>query len=170
MSPRTVLAVAALWCALGAPLALAQGTPKPRPPFKLPPDAKVMTSPSGLQFVDVVAGTGKSPKKGDLCIVHYTAWLEDGTQVDTSKRSQPRDPRDPSKGEKILPFGFRVGTGQVIPGWDEGVSTMREGGKRMLFIPPLLGYGDKGLGGAIPPSAHLTFEVELLKIREETTP
>lgn len=168
MTPRTLSAAIALLWAAAVPLSAAGQPPaKAAPPFNIPPGAKVETAPSGLQWVDVVAGNGPVPNAGDLCIVHYTAWLEDGTQVDTSKRPQPRDPRDPSKGEKVLPFGFRVGTGQVIPGWDEGVATMKEGGKRLLFIPPQLGYGDKGLGAAIPPGARLNFEVELLKVRRD---
>ena len=89
---------------------------------------------------------------GQQVLVHYTGWLEDGTMFDSSlTRGQP--------------FDFTIGLGQVIPGWDEGVSTMKIGGKRQLVIPADLGYGEQGAGGSIPPGATLIFEVELLGIQ-----
>lgn len=139
-------------------------------PNKPPPGAKIMSTTTGLQFIDVVEGKGAAPAPGDICIVHYTAWLEDGTQIDTSNKPRPVDPRDPSKGTKTLPFGFKLGSGQVIAGWDQGVSTMREGGTRLMFIPPSLAYGSKGAGKVIPPDARLTFRVELLKVKHDTAP
>ncbi|HEX6386217.1 MAG TPA: FKBP-type peptidyl-prolyl cis-trans isomerase [Anaerolineae bacterium] len=110
------------------------------------------TTDSGLQYYDIEEGDGPSPEAGDTVVVHYTGWLEDGTKFDSSL----------DRGE---PFPFVLGTGGVIPGWDEGVATMQVGGKRQLVIPPELGYGEQGAGGVIPPNATLIFEVELLEIR-----
>ena len=154
---------------LVAALAAAEPTPEGTPLSKPPPGAKVISAPSGLQYVDVVSGKGEAPHAGDLCIVHYTVWTEDGKEAGNSRVPRPVDPRDPGKGTKALPFGFKLGSGQVIKGWDEGVAGMREGGTRLLFIPPQLGYGGKGAaGGLIPPDARLTFRVELLKVKRET--
>ena len=114
------------------------------------------TTPSGLQFEDTVAGTGASPTRGQTCVMHYTGWLwkdgKKGTKFDSSV-------------DRGSPFTFPIGTGRVIKGWDEGVATMRIGGKRTLLIPPELGYGARGAGGAIPPNATLLFEVELLGVQ-----
>ena len=110
------------------------------------------TTDSGLKYYDLKVGTGDTPKAGQTVVVNYTGWLEDGTQFDSSVvRGQP--------------FSFVLGTGGVIPGWDEGVATMKVGGKRQLVIPPDLAYGETGSGGTIPPNATLTFEVELLDIQ-----
>lgn len=117
-----------------------------------PSAGKLVTTESGLQYVDLVVGTGRQAELGDTATVHYTGWLEDGTKFDSSL-------------DRGQPFSFRVGAGQVIKGWDEGVGTMREGGKRKLIIPPNLGYGPRGAGRVIPPNATLTFEVEVLKLR-----
>lgn len=107
---------------------------------------------SGLKIEDLKEGTGASPKPGDVVEVHYTGWLENGTKFDSSV----------DRGE---PFQFVIGQGQVIKGWDEGVMTMKEGGKRRLTIPPELAYGSRGAGGVIPPNATLIFEVELLDVK-----
>lgn len=107
---------------------------------------------SGLQYEDMSPGTGASPQKGQTVSVHYTGWLADGKKFDSSK-------------DRGQPFQFVLGQGQVIKGWDEGVATMKVGGKRKLVIPPDLGYGAQGFSGAIPPNATLTFEVELLSVR-----
>lgn len=104
-----------------------------------------------LQIIDLVEGDGQSPQKGDVCVMHYTGWLADGTQFDSSV----------DRGE---PFQFVIGVGQVIPGWDQGVASMKVGGKRRLIIPPHLGYGARGAGGVIPPNATLHFDVELLAV------
>ena len=110
------------------------------------------TTESGLKYYDLKTGTGDSPKTGQTVVVHYTGWLSDGTQFDSSV----------DRGE---PFSFVLGEGSVIPGWDEGLATMKVGGKRQLVVPPDLGYGDQGSGSLIPPGATLIFEVELLEIK-----
>jgi peptidylprolyl isomerase len=111
---------------------------------------------SGLKITDTVVGTGATPKTGQTCVMHYTGWLyEDGA------KGQKFD----SSVDRGQPFEFRIGTGQVIKGWDEGVATMKVGGKRTLVIPPELGYGARGAGGVIPPNATLIFDVELLDVK-----
>jgi peptidylprolyl isomerase len=111
-----------------------------------------VTTASGLKYVDIKIGKGESPQKGQTAVVHYTGWLTDGKKFDSSV-------------ERGMPFEFAIGQGKVIKGWDEGVSTMKVGGKRKLIIPPELGYGGRGAGGVIPPNATLVFEVELLEIK-----
>lgn len=115
-------------------------------------EEKVITTPSGLKYVDLKEGTGPAAKKGDTVEVHYTGWLKDGKKFDSSL-------------DRGQPFSFPLGAGRVIKGWDEGVAGMKVGGKRKLIIPPDLAYGARGAGGVIPPNAELTFEVELLKIK-----
>src|SRR6185369_5587794 len=115
-------------------------------------EGKMETTASGLQYVDVKPGTGESPQKGQQVTVQYTGWLADGTKFDSSR-------------DRNQPFTFRIGQGQVIKGWDEGVATMKTGGVRKLVIPPDLGYGARSAGGVIPPNATLTFEVELLSVK-----
>jgi FKBP-type peptidyl-prolyl cis-trans isomerase len=107
---------------------------------------------SGLQIIEIQPGTGDEARAGQEVTVHYTGWLTDGRKFDSS-----RDRGDP--------FKFGLGKGQVIRGWDEGVAGMKVGGKRRLVIPPELGYGQRGAGGAIPPGATLLFNVELLGVR-----
>jgi FKBP-type peptidyl-prolyl cis-trans isomerase len=111
-----------------------------------------ITTDSGLQYQDLVVGTGAEAKAGDTVSVHYTGWLTDGTKFDSSV-------------DRNQPFQFTLGKGNVIKGWDEGVAGMKVGGKRRLTIPPSLGYGASGAGGVIPPNATLIFEVELLAIK-----
>lgn len=110
------------------------------------------TTQSGLQYEELLEGQGASPQAGQTVSVHYTGWLTDGTKFDSSV-------------DRGQPFEFQIGQGQVIKGWDEGVMTMKIGGKRKLTIPPQLGYGDRGAGNVIPPGATLVFEVELLGLR-----
>ena len=114
------------------------------------------TTPSGLQYEDTKEGTGASPKTGQTCVMHYTGWL-----WENSAKGKKFD----SSVDRGQPFEFQIGRGMVIKGWDEGVATMKIGGKRTLLIPASLGYGARGAGGAIPPNATLLFEVELLGVR-----
>jgi peptidylprolyl isomerase len=117
--------------------------------------ARMQKTASGLEFEDTVVGTGASPAKGQTCVMHYTGWL----WVNGAKGSKFDSSVD--RGE---PFDFPLGMGRVIKGWDEGVASMKVGGKRTLRIPPELGYGARGAGGVIPANATLLFEVELLKV------
>jgi peptidylprolyl isomerase len=117
---------------------------------------KSMTTPSGLQIIDTQEGTGASPKPGQTCVMHYTGWLYENGQ---------KGKKFDSSVDRNEPFEFPIGMKRVIAGWDEGVSTMKVGGKRTLIIPPALGYGARGAGGAIPPNATLMFDVELLAVR-----
>jgi peptidylprolyl isomerase len=117
---------------------------------------KMITTSSGLQFTDTEVGTGATPQPNQICVMHYTGWLyENGAKGKKFDSSLDRG----------QPFEFRIGVGQVIRGWDEGVAGMKVGGKRTLIIPPELGYGARGAGGVIPPNATLLFEVELLGVK-----
>lgn len=143
-------------CCAGALLTMAAcaGTgDAPAPQAALPP---MVTTPSGLQYADTVPGTGRSPRRGQTAVVHYTGWL-----YDNGTRGKKFD----SSLDKGKPFEFKVGQGQVIKGWDEGVASMKIGGKRTLIVPPQLGYGAQGAGTDIPPNATLLFEVELLAVK-----
>jgi peptidylprolyl isomerase len=119
-------------------------------------ESKMHKTPSGLQYEDVKVGTGATPQKGQTCVMNYTGWLwENGAKGKKFDSSLDRG----------TPFSFPLGQGRVIKGWDEGVATMKVGGKRNLLIPPELGYGSRGAGGVIPPNATLFFEVELLDVK-----
>jgi len=124
-----------------------------RPNQEADPNLEVQTLDNGLQFQDLVVGTGQLAKPGDTVSVHYTGWLTDGAKFDSSV-------------DRGQPFEFTIGQGRVIQGWDQGVPGMLVGGKRKLTIPPELGYGSQGAGGGlIPANATLIFEVELLAIK-----
>jgi peptidylprolyl isomerase len=118
--------------------------------------AKPVTTSSGLQYIDNKAGTGASPRANQTAVVHYTGWLyangAKGKKFDSSV-------------DRNEPFEFPVGAGQVIKGWDEGVASMKVGGKRTLIVPPQLGYGARGAAGVIPANATLMFDVELLGVK-----
>ena len=115
-------------------------------------DVKVTKAPSGLRYQDLVVGTGAAPKLGQRVIVNYTGWLTNGTKFDSSL-------------DRNEPFSFTLGKGEVIKGWDEGVASMKIGGKRKLLVPAILGYGSRGAGNVIPPNATLIFEVHLLGVQ-----
>src|SRR5262249_61221065 len=117
---------------------------------------KPMTTAPGLQIIDPTVGTGASPKPGQICVMHYTGWLYENGQ---------KGKKFDSSVDRNEPFEFPIGQHRVITGWDEGVATMKVGGKRTLIIPPALGYGARGAGGVIPPNATLIFDVELLSVK-----
>jgi len=127
--------------------------PSPADPMAGIDPKKIITTDSGLRFIDITEGTGAAPKKGQIVTVNYTGWLKDGTKFDSSY-------------DRNQPFQFAIGQGQVIRGWDEGVAGMKVGGKRKLMIPPALGYGAAGAGDVIPPNSDLIFDVELLKTQD----
>ena len=112
----------------------------------------MVTTASGLQYEDIVVGTGASPSSGKTVSVHYTGTLTNGTKFDSSR-------------DRGQPFQFVIGVGKVIKGWDEGVMSMKVGGRRKLTIPAQLGYGARGAGNVIPPNAMLLFDVELLDVK-----
>ena len=130
-----------------------------RPPFPLVElDLDMTTTASGLQYDDTTPGTGAEAAAGQRVTVHYTGWLHDPTAANG------RGKKFDSSKDRGDPFGFQLGAGQVIAGWDEGVQGMKIGGTRVLLIPSELGYGARGAGGVIPPNATLVFEVDLLSV------
>ena len=152
-APKAILLV--LWVGLGAlsaPALAAEGGKAVEPSKDAAGAAgKEIVTPSGLKYVDQKAGSGAEARSGAVVEVHYTGWLTDGTKFDSSR-------------DRNQPFRFKLGAGQVIKGWDEGVAGMKVGGKRKLTIPAELGYGRQGAGSTIPPGATLVFEVELLSV------
>jgi FKBP-type peptidyl-prolyl cis-trans isomerase len=144
--------VAALAAAIGLSFSIAGGLAVPA----LAQDGKEVTLPDGLKYTDTKVGDGEDAKKGYILSMNYTGWLykngAKGAQFDSSSKTGK-------------PFTFKLGAGQVIKGWDEGIEGMKAGGKRTLIIPPSLGYGAVGSGGVIPPNATLIFDVELLSAR-----
>jgi peptidylprolyl isomerase len=160
IEPARVIAVAfaALLAGCIASSAPTQVEAQAQPEAKVPPqpETKFFSQASGLKISDIKVGTGASPKRGQICVMHYTGWLyqsgQKGAKFDSSV-------------DRGQPFEFPIGTGQVIKGWDEGVATMKVGGKRTLIIPPDLGYGARGAGNSIPPHSTLIFDVELLAVK-----
>jgi FKBP-type peptidyl-prolyl cis-trans isomerase FkpA len=148
---------AALLAALvAAPAAAQDAKPTAPPEAAKKGESKMHKTSSGLEYEDIKEGTGPSPKSGQTCVMHYTGWLwENGAKGKKFDSSLDRG----------QPFEFPLGQGRVIKGWDEGVATMKVGGKRILLIPATLGYGTRGAGGVIPPNATLLFEVELLDVK-----
>jgi peptidylprolyl isomerase len=145
LSTLAAIALAALMSVISMPTTAMAQTP-----------GKAMTTASGLQIIDTKVGTGATPKPGQICVVHYTGWLyQDGQKGKKFDSSVDRND----------PLEFPVGQRKVIAGWDEGVASMKVGGKRTLIIPPELGYGARGAGGVIPPNATLIFDVELLNVK-----
>jgi FKBP-type peptidyl-prolyl cis-trans isomerase FkpA len=126
-------------------------SPAPTPMTQVEGTSSANVDMANLKIEDIVVGTGKEAKGGDTVTVNYKGTLENGTQFDSSYGKQP--------------FTTRIGVGQVIEGWDQGIPGMKVGGKRKLTIPPHLGYGASGAGGIIPPNAALIFEVELLDVK-----
>src|SRR5262249_43449884 len=118
--------------------------------------SKMQKSPSGLQWEDVKVGTGAQPKAGQTCVMNYTGWLWE---------NDARGKKFDSSVDRGKPLEFALGQGRVIKGWEEGIASMKVGGKRNLLIPPSLGYGARGYPGVIPPNATLFFEVELLGVK-----
>ena len=144
-------ASAALLCAFAVPSAaqtpITQG------------NSKLDATPNDLQKIEVKQGTGAEATSGKAVVVHYTGWLYDTTKPNShgAKFDSSRDRNEP--------FGFVLGAGRVIKGWDDGVAGMKVGGQRTLVIPPQMGYGARGAGGVIPPNATLIFDVELLEVK-----
>ena len=155
--PRFVLVVfcsGSLASGLGCSLVVGEKTEQIEE-TRVNPHGNTITTATGLQYLDLVVGTGSEAKPGSTVIVHYTGWLTDGQQFDSSL-------------DHSAPFSFRIGEERVIKGWDEGVVGMKVGGKRKLTIPPQLGYGSRGgrfRGKIIPRNATLIFEIELLEVR-----
>lgn len=147
--------------AIGSGTTLAQtpaATPSADPTANL--SSTVGAKVTELKKIDVVQGTGAEAVAGKAAIVHYTGWLYDPTVPDGHGKKF-----DSSRDGKGIPFGFIVGVGKVIKGWDQGVAGMKVGGKRTLVVPPELGYGERGAGNVIPPNATLVFDVELLDVK-----
>ena len=112
----------------------------------------LVTTETGVRYIDMLVGDGSKPSQGDVVTVHYSGYLMDGKKFDSSV-------------DRDEPLVFRLGVGAVIKGWDEGIATMKVGGKRKLIIPSNLAYGERGSGGVIPPNADLVFDVELLAVK-----
>jgi len=153
---RRLAAAAAVAGIAIAPAALAQTTPSTPSSQN---SSKTGATVTELKKIDVKQGTGAEARAGKAVIVHYTGWLHD------PDAPEGRGRKFDSSRDKGVPFGFMLGAGRVIKGWDEGVAGMLVGGQRTLVIPPALGYGERGAGGVIPPNATLIFDVELIEVK-----
>jgi FKBP-type peptidyl-prolyl cis-trans isomerase FkpA len=160
---RRTVSIAALVAFAVSPIAGAQTV---APPAKTAADAssptlssKIGAQVSDLKKIDVKEGDGAEAVAGKAVIVHYTGWLYDPATADGHGK------KFDSSLDRKVPFGFMLGAGKVIKGWDQGVAGMKVGGKRTLVIPPQLGYGEQGAGGVIPPNATLLFDVELIEVK-----
>jgi FKBP-type peptidyl-prolyl cis-trans isomerase len=145
-----LVGAAAVAAACSVSAAACTRTPAPERDFTKA--VQMSASVTSLQIVDATVGTGAEATPGRRVKVHYTGTLMDGSKFDSSR-------------DRNEPFEFHLGAGEVIRGWDEGVSGMKVGGRRLLTIPPGMGYGARGAGGVIPPNATLLFDVELLNVR-----
>lgn len=146
---------------LGVAIFFGPGQPAYSQPSGTPPaptQSKLDAKGHELQRIDVKAGSGIEAVKGKAVVVHYTGWLYDAA---TSQKGAKFD----SSRDRNEPFGFVLGAGKVIRGWDEGVQGMKVGGQRTLIIPSEMAYGERGAGGVIPPKATLIFDVELLEVK-----
>jgi FKBP-type peptidyl-prolyl cis-trans isomerase FkpA len=155
MKRSLLIGAAVVTACLGQSVATLADTPSSTPPTS---NAKV-SNMTELQKIDTVVGTGDEAVAGHTVSVHYTGWLFDAAASDHKGK------KFDSSVDRGQPFGFPLGGGRVIQGWDQGVAGMKVGGKRTLIIPPELGYGARGAGGVIPPNATLVFDVELLAVR-----
>jgi FKBP-type peptidyl-prolyl cis-trans isomerase FkpA len=146
---------------LSAAACFGSGNPAYSQPSGSPPapiSSKLDAKGKELQTMDVKIGSGAEAVKGKAIVVHYTGWLYDPS---TGQKGAKFD----SSRDRNVPFGFFLGEGRVIRGWDEGVPGMKVGGQRTLIIPPAMGYGERGAGGVIPPNATLIFDVELIEVK-----
>ncbi len=153
---RHLAAALTVACMATVPVALAQPA---RSTASIPTSSKLDANVTELKKIDVKQGTGTEAPAGKAVVVHYTGWLHDPAAPD-GKGAKFDSSRD-----RGVPFGFMLGAGRVIKGWDEGVVGMKVGGQRTLVIPPALGYGERGAGGVIPPNATLIFDVELIEVK-----
>jgi FKBP-type peptidyl-prolyl cis-trans isomerase len=152
MHPKTTLPRVLFALLMVGPLLSPTFAVQDKKPAAPPAAARENITPSGVHYVDLQLGQGDEAQLGKIVEVHYTGWLQDGTRFDSSR-------------DREHPFTFRLGTGDALKGWDEGLLGMKVGGKRKLTIPPDEGYGARGAGGVIPPNATLKFEVELLDVK-----
>jgi peptidylprolyl isomerase len=146
-------AVAAFFMVVGAATGISNAQQDSWP---VAANQKLVTTRTGLQYVDLQPGPGPSPSPGSYVSVHYTGWFLNKNKFDSSV-------------DRGTPFEFQLGAGQVIKGWDEGVASMKVGGKRRLVVPPNLAYGQQGMQGAIPPNSTLVFDVQLIKFSATPT-
>ncbi len=160
MGARLGSGIASFVLALGVASAYAQGSATPVPaPSATPNPSNLSATVTDLQKTDVKQGTGAEAQSGKPVLVHYTGWLYD------SAAPEGKGAKFDSSRDRGVPFGFFLGSGKVIKGWDQGVVGMKVGGQRRLVIPPQLGYGERGAGGVIPPNATLIFDVELIEVK-----